>query len=217
MPHPAYDQELSIPPVAPPSERWVDEHGDALYRYAVARVRAPHLAEDLVQDTLLAALQSHRRFEGKCSERTWLISILKHKVLDHFRKAGRELLLDADVLLADERGELFHTTGFRKGHWRPETGPTAWNMDPAATLEQQEFWRTIRDCVEELPPRMGRAFWMREVEGFDSKEICKALEISATNLWVMLHRARLHLRQRLASTWFDSQSLRADPAYAAVQ
>ncbi len=165
----------------------MDEHADALYGYALVRVRDRRCAEDLVQETLLAALQARHRFLGLSSERTWLVGILKHKIADHFRKVGRVHVLDGGLPLP-------HAW---RGHRRQDKGPVPWRAHPAEVFDRKEFWRVLRDCVEELPPRIARAFWMREVEGWSSTEVCRLMDISLANLWVMQHRARRQLRRSL--------------------
>lgn len=182
---------------------WVDLHGDSLYRYALAQVRDAHLAEDLVQETLLAALQARQNFQGRCSERTWLISILKHKVTDHIRRASKTRTSDLAVGAADDPEELFSPSGPWKGHWRKDNRPAEWNASPDVVFEQEEFQRVLQQCLDALPPRLAQAFWMREVEEKNTDEICKVLDITPTNLWVMLHRARMQLRRSLDVKWFE--------------
>jgi RNA polymerase sigma-70 factor (ECF subfamily) len=189
--------------------RWVDEHGDYLFRYAMLRVRDVALAEDLVQEALLAALQSAASFAGAASERTWLVGILKHKVIDHFRRTAREAPLDPGAEAAAEPDHLFMKTGEWVGHWvaaaEPEKahlGPVEWRGDPAELVERAEFWEVFSACLEPLPPRLASAFTLREVDGLTSEEICEVLGVTTNNLWVMLHRARAHLRHCIELNWF---------------
>ena len=178
-------------------ENWVERHGDYLYRFALSRLRDPKTAEDAVQETFLAALQSRHRFEGRSSERTWLAGILKHKILDHFRRGLREAGLDDRSEPADRSGGWFDT----EGHWKlDENSPAEWG-DPGRTLEQSRFWEALGRCLGELPPRTARAFALREIEEEETDAICKELNISPTNYWVMLHRARMHLRRCLELHW----------------
>ena len=175
-------------------ETWVDQHGDYLFRCALLRVRDPHLAEDIVQETLVAAFQGRERFAGESSERSWLLGILKHKVIDYFRKNSREGPSEDVERLINEQEQAFDG----RGNWNRDTfGPKEWTEDPGTILERKEFWDVLKRCISELPPRLARAFSLREIDDLDSEEICKLLNISATNLWVMLHRARSHLRQCL--------------------
>jgi len=180
-------------------ERWVETHGDALYRFALLRLRDPKAAEEIVQETFLAALQSRDRFLGQSSERSWLIGILKHKVIDHFRKNRRERPVDDIGSFEEEIEGLFD----ENGHWkRDETGPCEWAADPALLLERKEFWSAMERCLSKLPGRMASAFSLREIDDIDSREVCETLAISASNLWVLLHRARLQLRKCLEVHFF---------------
>lgn len=175
---------------------WLDAHGDALYRFALARVRDAALAEDLVQDTLLAALRAHQSYAGEAAERTWLIAILKNKIIDHFRHSSREAPLpgepDDEVIDA-----LFRAPG--SGHW--VTMPGRWD-EPETALEQTEFWRVFQECLDGLPERQARVFGLTEFDGLGTEELCKLLGVSTSNLWVLLHRARLRLRECLEQNWF---------------
>ncbi len=176
---------------------WLDQHGDALFRYALLRVRNTTLAEDLVQETLLAALKARARYAGEASERTWLTGILNHKIIDHFRQAHREQPF-ADSLPDDEdiSNDLFN----ERGHWA--NPPSAW-ANPDQAFEQQKFWEALAECVARLPPRLAELFTLREINGMETEEICKVLNISTTNnAWVMLSRARMQLRQCLEIKWF---------------
>ena len=179
--------------------RWVDDHGDCLFRYALVRVRVPEVAEDLVQDTLLVAVRSQDHFAGRSSERSWLVGILKHKIVDHYRRRGRETTFTDLEFLGDERAREFVAGGW----WSHDLGPRAWKPPADAVSHRGEFWLTIRACLGKLPPRVADVFTLRELEGMPSKEICAALNVSEANLWVMLHRARLALREYLEIHWFD--------------
>jgi RNA polymerase sigma-70 factor (ECF subfamily) len=175
---------------------WVEEHGDYLFRIALSRVRNRELAEDMVQETMLAAMKSIDSFSGKSTLRTWLASILKHKIIDHFRKASREATLKE----AEDLEFLVENSFEKNGHWK--TGPAKWAIDPHEILDRSEFWEFYEKCLKDLPQSHAAAFTMREMDGLDSGEICKVLDISSSNLWVMLHRARLGLRECLERTLF---------------
>lgn len=183
---------------------WVDEHGDCLYRYALARVRKPEVAEDLVQETFLAAVRGYEKFGGRSSVRSWLCGILKHKIIDHYRKAGRETSFTDMEFFSDEASEKFVSVGF----WKHEDGPKEWTPDASEVMQQGEFWKTMRDCLSKMPQRVAAVFTMREMDDVPSKEICAALSISESNLWVMLHRARMALRECLEMNWFDAAKSR---------
>jgi len=179
-------------------DQWVELHGDYLFRFALSRLRDPKTAEDLLQETFLAALQSLDRFEGRSTERSWLTGILKHKILDHFRRSGREVEFADRSDPADPHPEWFD----EDGHWKlDDNSPADW-ADPGRALEQSRFWDAMGRCLGGLPARTARAFELREIDGEETVAICKTLEITPTNLWVMLHRARMHLRRCLEIHWF---------------
>lgn len=186
----------------PDPAAWVDEHGDYLYRYALFRLRDASRAEDVVQETLLAALQAYANFAGRGSERTWLVGILKHKIADHFRRLGREAQAPQREGEEFAHEEFFTAEGQWTDHWETEYAPSDWHASPAALVEQGEFWQVFQDCLRPLPARTASAFLLREVDGLTSEEICEVLSITVNNLWVMLHRARLHLRRCLELNWF---------------
>jgi RNA polymerase sigma-70 factor (ECF subfamily) len=181
-------------------EHWVDEHGDCLYRYALIRVRNPDVAEDLVQETLLAAVRSYDKFRARSSERSWLCGILKNKVCDYFRKRGRETSFTDLEFLNDEMTHKFVEQGF----WNHDLGPKEWKPAADEVMERGEFWLTLRSCLGKLPPRVADVFMLREMEEQDTPEICDALRISQSNLWVMLHRARMALRECLEILWYGN-------------
>jgi RNA polymerase sigma-70 factor (ECF subfamily) len=188
------DHELLDP------EEWVDQYGDYLYRYALSRVRDPANAEDLVQETFVAALHTRQTFQGRSSEKTWLTAILKHKIMDHFRKQSREQPSDDIETLAESVDEVFD----EKGNWKIK--PTEWAADPVKLYEQKEFWGVFYRCLSELSRRLATAFTLREMDGLSTEEICKTLNVSATNVWVMLYRARMYIRRCLEINWFDTST-----------
>lgn len=177
-------------------ESWLKDHGDALYRYAFSRIRDAALSEDLVQETLVAAYQGRHGFSGRSAERTWLIGILKNKLVDYLRKHARE------VAAGDMTGEDLGIEGMfdPSGHWK--TPPSDWG-NPTRAMEQKQFWKVMIKCIDDLPFRHAQIFSLCELEGVDSSEACKLFEITTTNLWVLLHRSRLRLRQCLESHWFQ--------------
>jgi RNA polymerase sigma-70 factor (TIGR02943 family) len=179
--------------------RWVDEHGDCLYRYALARVRTPEVAEDLVQETLLVAVRSLEKFAGRSSERSWLVGILKNKIVDYYRKLGRETSFTDLEFLKDECSHKFVAEGF----WNHDLGPHEWRPEADEVMHKGEFWQTMRDCLSKLPQRIADVFMLREMDEIPSREICRMLNITESNLWVMLHRARMALRECLEINWFD--------------
>jgi len=189
----------------PNPEKWVNEHGDYLYSYALMRVRNGELAEEIVQDTFLAALKACHNFSGQSSERTWLVGILKHKIVDHFRRVSRERPV-ADFEMSSSDDDLFQKSGEWIEHWTQEGAPKEWANDPSQLVEQAEFWEIFNRCLAQLPARLAEAFKLREIDGLSSEEICQVLNVSPNNLWVMLHRARSLLRRSLEVNWIAFQT-----------
>ena len=185
--------------------RWVEEHGDYLFGFALSRLRDAPAAEDAVQETFLAALKGGKQFKGRSSERSWLVGILKNKICDHYRRASRETpFTDLEFYAADE-ADGFAAEGPFRGGWVHEAGPLEW-PDPGASLDNAAFWKTFRDCSARLPKNVAAVFTLREVDGVESREICELLNISENNLWVMLHRARMALRRCLETNWFGKDA-----------
>jgi len=182
-------------------DRMVDAHGDYLFRFAMLRVHNQTVARDLVQDTFLAALKSIDTYRGASVFRTWLTGILKNKIIDHYRKSARnEEITLSDLVDEDDRD--FDESG----HWRMDRGPMDWGDHPEARLHQAEFLKILKACLDLLPGAVATVFTMREMDGFNSDEIIQELKITASNLWVMLHRARKGLRKCLESEWFGAES-----------
>lgn len=183
----------------------IEGHRPYLMRYALAQLRDGQLAEEAVQEALLAALESVHGFGGRSSLRTWLTSILRFKVIDLQRRAVSERALVELTDFAAEAGEegwldeLFDDTG----HWRQ--APSAWS-DPEAALEQGRFWQAFQGCLDKLPPAGARVFFKREIVGEETAVICKEEGITASNCWVILHRARLALRSCLEKNWFGKEA-----------
>ena len=179
----------------------IERHRTYLLRYASLQLRDAGAAEDAVQDTLIAALEGWHRFGGKSSVKTWLTGILKHKIIDHIRRQSREQPLasaDSDQSEAEAVDALF----LEDGHWRQP--PSPWG-DPDKALENKAFMAVFEQCARNMPAKTARAFMMREVMELSTEDICKELNVSTTNCWVILHRARLNLRECLEMRWFGKQ------------
>jgi len=165
-------------------------------RYASLQLRDAASAEDAVQEALVAALAGESGFAGRANLRTWLTGILKHKIVDVIRRQKRERPAPAmDVADETEFDALFD----ERGHW--EEAPDVWQQ-PEGSLSQKQFLAALEACLKALPERTARVFMMREHLGLETSEICKELGITATHCWVMLHRARMALRQCLEMNWF---------------
>jgi RNA polymerase sigma-70 factor (TIGR02943 family) len=179
------------------AESWVDRYGGILYRFALMRVKDPVIAEDLVQETFLAALRGRDNFQGRSSLKSWLVAILKHKIVDHIRKSAKEKVFENIDSLADQVEESFDDQG--KWKFRPQD----WTVNPAKLYQQKEFMDILYRCLAQLRGRQAEIFMLREIDGLSTKEICKELNITATNSWVMLYRARIGLRSCLEENWID--------------
>jgi RNA polymerase sigma-70 factor (ECF subfamily) len=175
---------------------WLDEHGDALYAFAFLHLPDPHRAEDAVQETLLAALQSGERYAGNASVRTWLIGILKHKIADDFRRQARETTTPHSATQApDPSQDANEDDDFRSdGRWDHPLGN--WG-NPETAAANVEFWGLIERCLAAMSPRLSRLFVLRELWEWDTGRICKELSVTRSNLFTTLHRARLGMRRCL--------------------
>ncbi len=184
-----------------PSDQDLQQHRPYLLRYAMLQLRNPDQAEDVVQETLLAALEGRARFSGNSSVRTWLTGILKHKIIDAIRRKSREQPLTGveDSTDAETVDSLFKSDG----HWQQM--PATWG-DPEQALENRKFWEIFEVCSRLMPERTARVFMLREVMELTTEEICQELAITPTNLWVILHRARIILRECLEIKWFGGAS-----------
>lgn len=187
-------------PAADP-ELWLKEHGDYLYGYAMARVSHAETARDLVQETLIAAWKSRSGFRGESSARTWLVGILKHKIIDHVRGEirGRKLTEAAE---SDPTSAWFSPDG----SWLE--APRAWADNPEELAEDVQFRMVLNDCIGKLPEKQRSVFRMRELAGEETDTICNDMDITTTNLHVILHRARLALRTCLEINWFGGAKAR---------
>jgi RNA polymerase sigma-70 factor (ECF subfamily) len=193
-------ERLMPSPVDPGS--WVDKHGDCLYRFALMRLRDETAAEDMVQETLLSAIQSLNSYGGKSTERTWLTGILKHKIIDHYRKNSKTIqIADEDTDLSGVE-RLFERPDVWDGHWGDNFRPVDPEQLPDQVLERGEFWKVMNGCLSALPMRVANVFTLREMDGMTSEDICDALDLSASNFWVIMHRARMQLRRCIEIRWF---------------
>ncbi|MEZ6102236.1 MAG: sigma-70 family RNA polymerase sigma factor [Pirellulaceae bacterium] len=178
---------------------WLEEHGHALLAFALNRIADRQMAEDLVQETFVAAVKAKQQFRGQSTIKTWLTSILRHKIIDHQRKQSRRPVTHTPDLpdLADQ--QLFN----KQGIWKQDV--PSWPGDPQATLESQEFWQIFARCREKLPAQLAEAFLLRDIDQINTEEICKQLQITPSNLSVRLYRARMLMRQCLEKNWFQNQ------------
>ena len=182
---------------------WVEAHADYLYNFAIGQVRDAGTAEDLVQDTFLAALKARDRFAGQSSERTWLVSILRHKIYDHLRRTCRERAVRVEVSPSQVDDEAWEDAVM----WLHDVA--AESQAPSRRIELAEFHENLELALGKLPPRVAQVFQLYEMEERPNAEVCARMNISESNLWVMLHRARKQLRDHLAG-WWDGESRSGD-------
>ena len=174
-----------------------------LLRFARLQLRSEAAAEDAVQEAMLAAMEGAAGFAGAAAVQTWVFSILRNKIVDEIRRRARaaEVAVEREDDFAAEAEALF----LEDGHWAEM--PSSWG-DPHQALEQKRFWEVFDACLTGVPAKPGRVFMMREFLGLETEEICKELAISTSNCWVLLHRARLALRECLALRWFSGTATR---------
>jgi len=175
------------------TNKWVDEYSDALYNYAVVRVNDHDQALDLVQDTFVSALKSLENFQGKSSVKTWLYSILKRKIIDHWRKQ--------DSRKTQAASKYFKEDGMT-GHWADGFGPKGKFSEIEKDIENQELGAAIQKCIENLPEKWKGIVIDKLVEEEETDLVCKEHDISSSNLWVIIHRAKVQLRDCLEKKWF---------------
>lgn len=174
-----------------------------MLRFATAQLSDSHLADDVVQEALIGALKGTDAFRGHAAIKTWVFAILKNKIADALRQKHRHE--QARVLLQeDEEMEDFSDSFRPNGHWQPNSRPAAW-MNPQESLDQTQFWAVFELCLNDLPAKQGRAFMMREFVEMSTEEICQEMGITLTNLNVILHRARMRLRECLNIKWFEAE------------
>lgn len=173
--------------------KWVEHYADALYSYTLARVNDVQAAEDIIQNTFLSAWKARATYRGQASEKNWLYAICKNKIIDHFRQKATGFKL----LPAGEE-ELYFDEG---GHWREEAAPKDWGASINQPVESKEFYSTLDKCKQKLKDIQQAVFVMKYMEDVDSDEICKLLNITMSNYWVLIHRAKLHLRKCLEKNW----------------
>lgn len=177
-------------------------HGDIL-RFATIQLRDEYLAEDIVQDTLAAAMAKHSQFRGEAGLKTWVLSILKNKITDYFRSSKHTVSLE-DMQAENEAIDSAYDRCFdNNGHWQLAVGPQNWQAPPEDALSRQDFFRALENCLHGLPQDTARIFYLREVMGWEVDEICREFAISKDNCYVILHRARNGLRHCLQQRWFN--------------
>lgn len=184
-------------------DTWIDAYGNYLYNFAIMRVYNSEVAEDLVQDTFYSAVKAKESFLGNSSEKTWLTSILKRKIIDYYRKNSRN---KEDNIL--DNPDHFQKEGILKGHWEDNSLPEDWQYPENQILENTEFYKVVKKCLSKIPSKIAATFTLKEFEDYSTEEICKELNITPSNLWVMIHRTKVQLRDCIEKSWFKPDEKR---------
>ena len=180
---------------------WVDAWSDKLYTWALYKTNKKEAAEDLVQETFLAAFQSYDKFQEKSNAKTWLFGILNHKIADHFRKIYRQPVVNESDRKPEDGNDFLNTFFDADGSWVKDQRPKTWDED-AHLLDNPEFIESLQACMNDLPANWYAAINLKYLEEKKGEIICQELQISPTNFWQILHRAKLQLRKCLENHWF---------------
>lgn len=175
--------------------KWVDAYSDYLFNYTISRVSDKEIAQDIVQDTFYAGLKSMKNFKGEASERTWLISILKRKIIDHYRRINSKKG-KAEVRMS------YNSDSDSEGDWLEERVADSVEINAEDTIINEELGSAILNCLGKLPEKQALVFKMKTIQGYDTEVICNDLDITASNLWVIIHRARTAMADCLKNNWF---------------
>ena len=187
-------------------EKWVDLYADYLYAYAYNRIQDEEQAKDLVQDSFLSALKAKETFKGEASEKTWLISILKRKIIDLYRKRAShpQQSFEENESYKLAYSHYFTEDGLMPGEWKKEHAPKPWSVTEKSLIEQQEFKNILSRCLSKLPQVWASVFSMKYLEEEESDRICKEMELTSSNYWVIMHRAKLQMRECLEKNWIKA-------------
>ncbi|MBT8303246.1 MAG: sigma-70 family RNA polymerase sigma factor [Bacteroidia bacterium] len=176
--------------------RWIDKYSDYLFNYTITRVNDREMAQDLVQDTFFAGLKSMKNFKGEASERTWLVSILKRKIIDHYRRINSKKG-KAEVRIS------YNSDAESEGDWLEERVADPFDKTAEDNLENSELGLAIHDCIDKLPEKQATVFKMKTLLGYETEAICNELNITPSNLWVIIHRARTMMAECLKKNWLE--------------
>lgn len=174
--------------------KWIERYSDYLFNYTITRVNDREIAKDLVQETFFASLKSMKNFKGEATERTWLISILKRKIIDYYRK------INSNKGKAEVR--MNYITDDQEGEWLEERVADEGYLNALETIENSELGDAIYDCLSKLPEKQATVFKMKTILGYETDVICNELNITPSNLWVIIHRARMQMVECLEKNWF---------------
>ncbi|TKC01994.1 sigma-70 family RNA polymerase sigma factor [Pedobacter cryotolerans] len=174
---------------------WVNNYADFLYKYAVVRVNDDEIAKDLLQETFFSALKGISNFKGESSERTWLVAILKHKIIDHYRNASR---MRSKSITNESTEDEFFEKG--NGHWNRENRPTEFSS-VSNELQEKEFALILKKCIKKMPALWSAVFTLKHIDEEETDYILQEMKISSANFWVIIHRSKLNLRACLQKNW----------------
>ena len=174
---------------------WISEYSDYLFNYTISRVNDREMAQDLVSETFLAGLKSMSNFKGEASERTWLISILNRIIIDYYRK------INSNKGKAEVR-MTYNSDSEAEGDWLEERVADPFDKTAEDKLENSELGNAIHECLGKLPQKQADVFKMKTILGYETETICNDLNITASNLWVIIHRARTALADCMEKNWF---------------
>jgi RNA polymerase sigma-70 factor (TIGR02943 family) len=180
--------------------KWVDSYSDYLYNFAYYRVNDQELAEDLVQDTFLSALKARESYKGEAAEKTWLVSILKNKIIDHYKKASTRNESPLRLSSVEAPSLDYYFNKEKNGHWQDINKPKDWG-EVDNRYDSKEFYKILESCLKTLPEKWKGVFTMSLLEENDAKLICKEFNLSSSNFWVIIHRAKLQVRACLEKNW----------------
>lgn len=176
-------------------DKWVDKYADYLYNYSIVRVNDHIVAQDLISETFLAGLKSKNNFKGEATERTWLISILKRKIIDYYRKINSSKgRAEVHISYRDDHSE---------GDWLEENAADPFEKNAEDSMENEELGLAIFECLDKLPKKQASIFKKKTIENLDTEAICKEYNITPSNLWVIIHRARKSMVECLEKNWFN--------------
>jgi len=178
-------------------DKWISQYADYLYNYAITRVDGQEIAKDLVQETFFSGIKGKDNYRGEAAELTWLVSILKRKIIDHYRKIN-------SAKGQKEVRMSFYDEGQKKGNWIEERVPQSWGNEAEKEIENTELKNALDACINKLPEKYRMVFLLKTVQQYETEEICNELDITPSNLWVIIHRARLQLRTCMEKNWFKN-------------
>lgn len=186
---------------------WAALYSDYLYNYACFRVNNKEEARDLVQDTFLSALRAKDSYKGMSSEKTWLVSILKNKIIDYYRKnAGSSIQQSIEgKQVASDYDDYFSAEGKSQGHWLDKAAPGRAYTSAQENMETREFYDILNKCLDLLPVKWAAIFKLKNMEDVETDIICKELNITPSNYWIMMHRAKLQLRRCMEVGWLGAR------------